>query len=111
MERLFKSNLINDSSKYDAHNAVALPEAYDGPLQGFVNDEGTEVLPPTGKDTARYHALIIIINPCEFKFRTTTRSIGSKTSSKRTSQRIRSLCSSMSPKIRSTSSRNSIYIL
>jgi len=41
------------SSKYDAHNAVALPEAYDGPLQGFVNDEATEILPPTGKNSVK----------------------------------------------------------
>ena len=61
MERLFKSNLINDSSKYDAHNAVALPEAYDGPLQGFVNDEATEVLPPTGKDTVNYFTFVVVI--------------------------------------------------
>jgi len=40
------------SSKYDAHNAVALPEAYDGPLQGYNIDDGTEILPPTEQQPA-----------------------------------------------------------
>ena len=35
-------------SKYDGHNAVALTTAYDGPLQGYTSDDGTEILPPTG---------------------------------------------------------------
>jgi len=40
------------TSKYNAHNAVALTTAYDGPVQGFAADDGREILPPTEQQPA-----------------------------------------------------------